>query len=254
MASNRHGRGRTCSARRRLIAAIALCAGVLLASGAGYRILGAYLDRPTGSEPLPPGGLANLPLRLGEWVGQDVKVDERIIRASDSDAVLSRSYTRRFSQESVGLFVAYGIHGRDLMPHRPEVCYPGAGYRLDGRRAIQLKLPDGSRLACMLYHFSRSGLGSRPVVVLHYYIVDGVRYPDVDEIRWKICWRGYRYFARVMITCNADSLDSIKLGERSVCDFAVAAAGAIGKLLPKTQLAPADGSAGPSDTRISSRP
>ena len=79
---------------RRMVTAIAVAAGLLAAGGAGYRILADYLARPTDSVPMSSEELNRLPLQIGRWVGKNVPVDEAIVRATDSDAVINRTYSR----------------------------------------------------------------------------------------------------------------------------------------------------------------
>ena len=77
-----------------MVTAIAVAAGLLAAGGAGYRILAGYLARPTDSVPMSSEELNRLPLQIGRWVGKNVPVDEAIVRATDSDAVINRTYSR----------------------------------------------------------------------------------------------------------------------------------------------------------------
>src|SRR5512141_1892537 len=105
----------------RLSAAVGLC--VFLVSGAGYYWLAERYARASQSVPIPAGTLGRLPLGIGDWRGQDVPMDEQIIRATRTDDHLNRAYARPAANQNVTLWVAYGVRFRDLMPHRPEVCY-----------------------------------------------------------------------------------------------------------------------------------
>ncbi len=212
---------------------VALCVAlaVLLAAGAGYRILAARHVALDTSTPIPRGTLARVPLEIGDWRGQDVPMDERVVRRTDTDDHINRSYRR--SGGTVFLFVGYGIRLRDLAPHRPEVCYPGAGWTLDGVRNVDLPLSDGGTLPCRILRFHRGGLEARSVVVLNYYIVNDESCPDVSLLRSK-AWSGrrdgtLRYSAQVQITAPEDMG---RFGaEALVRDFAAEAAPWIRKVL-----------------------
>ena len=99
----------------------------LLVIGGGFRVLAARLNSTAGYEALEPGTLAGLPIQIGDWIGRDIPMGERIREATDTDDLLSRQYVRPSSGEVVHLYVAYGARARDLAPHRPEVCYRAAG-------------------------------------------------------------------------------------------------------------------------------
>lgn len=220
------------SGRRHMLAVTVTAVGLLVSSGIGYRALAAYLARPTDSVPLPPGTLARLPLSIGQWTGRDVAVDEAVIRATDTDDRISRQYSQPAGD--VGVYVAYGVRARDLMPHRPEVCYPGAGWTLQDVQPAELSLSDGSRLPCRVFRFSRGALDAQQVTVLNYYIVDGQYCPDVSLLRSR-AWRGggaIRYMAQVLITCSGNAISSPESTGELVNRFAIESAGAIRTLLP----------------------
>jgi EpsI family protein len=244
----------TVANRKPLIAAVITAAGLLLVSGTAFRILADYLARPGDSIPLPPGTLARLPLRIGEWEGRDVPLSEAIIRATDTDAHINRVYSQSTRGETVALFIAYGVRARDLMPHRPEVCYPGAGWTLLDTRSLEVPLADGTRLLCSIYTFSRTGgLDSQAISVLNYYVVDGDYCPDVSLLRSK-AWRGsggIRYMAQVQITCSGGAALTAEARLEAVRAFAVAAGSSIRALLPESSPAPAETAGTVADPRRS---
>ena len=220
--------------RRSLLAAIAVTVGLLLASGIGYRMVADYLARPTDHVPMSAEELNRLPLRIGGWVGRDVPMEEAIVKATDADAVINRTYSQEGGGQAVGFFMAYGVRARDLMPHRPEVCYPGSGWTLQDTETRELELLDGSKLPCRVYTFSRTGLGAQAITVLNYYIVDGQFAPDVSLLRSR-AWRGsggVRYVAQVQITCSGSADLDASSAERAVRAFAGDSASAIRALLP----------------------
>ena len=183
--------------------AVGFALALLLLSGAGFRALAAYYSRPSTSVPIPKGTLAKLPVRIGEWVGEDTPMDERIVRKTDADDLVNRLYQRTGGSQTVSLFVAYGVRLRDLSPHRPEVCYPGAGWTLDGTRSLELNGADGLPVLCRLLRFHKGTLTSEKILVLNYYIVDGRYCPDVSLLRSK-AWRANTagsYSAQVQLTC-----------------------------------------------------
>src|SRR5688572_15339309 len=110
---------------------------LVIAGGTGYRIAAARYERISTSVPIPKGTLNRVDMNIGHWVGKDVPLEERIVKATDTDDHVNRLY-RRSPHEAVTLFVAYGVHLRDLMPHRPEVCYKGAGWIMEDAHIVDV--------------------------------------------------------------------------------------------------------------------
>lgn len=175
-------------------------------------------------------------MQLGDWTGREAPLDEAIVQRTDTDDHVNRTYMRSGGRKAVSLFIGYGVRMRDLMPHRPEVCYPGAGWTLDETRRIELTTDDGSILPCQIHTFYRGGLDLRRVEVLNYYIVDGRYCPDVSSLRSR-AWKsqsGMTYVAQVQIAQVqiAGTARSLRGGgEELVRAFAVDSAPQIRSLL-----------------------
>ena len=78
----------------------------------------------------PPlrGTLASLPMVLGDWVGKEEAVDERIAEESQATEYLNRVYTLRDRPGvQVWLWMNYSIRGLNLR-HSPEICLPSSGW------------------------------------------------------------------------------------------------------------------------------
>ena len=213
--------------------AVGVAIALLLLSGAGIRTLAARYASLGGGTPLARGTLEQLPLLIGDWVGVEVPLDERIVQATDTDDLVNRSYAHLNGKDKVFLFLACGIRMRDLAPHRPEVCYPGGGWTLDDRRVVDLALSDESELPVQIYEFSRGGLESSRISVLNYYLIDGQYCPDVSLLRSK-AWRpksDVRYIAQVQIVSAVDSSLGSKSADKKTCAFATDSASEIRDLL-----------------------
>jgi EpsI family protein len=222
------------SAAHRTPLAAVIAVAVLLTAGTAYRLAADYYGRDPQSAALPAGALDRLPLELSEWFGREIPMDERIIKATDTDAHLNRAYLRGVG-ERVGLWIGYGARMRDLLPHRPEVCMPGAGWTPDDRRVVDVPCADGTMLPAQIHCFHRGGLDGERIVVLNFYIVDGQLSPDVALLRAQAARvaSGPRYSAQVQI--NAMPTDgSIESAEKSARDFAAQVGPAIRTLLTQT--------------------
>ena len=205
--------------------------GLMIASGVGYRVAAGHLSDLAGSVVLARGTLNALPMEIGRWIGSDAALDPRIVKATDTDDHVSRKYVRNDGRGGVSLFIAYGVRFRDLMPHRPEVCYTGAGWSLiaTGERT----LVDGGKLElpCQVHRFERGGLDTRSITVLNYYIIDGQFCKDVSLLR-SHAWRlstDVRYVAQVQIAGSDQGVQN--RAQEIVCEFATDSAPAIRKTL-----------------------
>jgi EpsI family protein len=168
-------------------------------------------------------------MQIGEWAGQEVPIDEATVRATDTDAHINRRYTRQGAPESVNLYVACGVKARDLMPHRPEVCYTGSGWTLLDRHSVELALSDGTKLPCNVMQFSKGGLNAQKVLVLDYYLVDRQYCSDVSLLRSK-AWRGsgtVKYVAQVQVITPVMATMTSDSAMRLVSAFAVDSAASI---------------------------
>ena len=226
--------GNQAANKRTLTMAVGIALCLLIASGAGYRILARRLGSTEGDALLPPGALQRLPLELGDWVGRDVKMDKRIVKMSDTDAHVNRRYVRGNGSEDVSLYIAYGVRIRDLLPHRPEVCYPLNGWTLQDKRPVTLPLGDGAELQCQILEFSRSGLAAGNVTILNYYLADGEYSPEVSRLRSKLTG-GAGYVAQVLITCPWSGAPYRESSVKTVSAFAADSTRAVYNLFPRSE-------------------
>ena len=118
------------------------------------------------------------------------------------------------------------------MPHRPEVCYPGAGWTPGDVHAVELQLSDDMKLPSRILQFSR---GTENVMVLDYYIVDGQYSSDVERLRKK-AWLGsgtIKYVAQVEVIASVPSKQVEDLQKANVTEFASESASLILELFEK---------------------
>ncbi len=217
---------------RPVVAATIAASILMLAFGLTYHALAVRLGAYMTISPIVPEVVQRLPMQIGSWTGQDVPLDEAIVRATGTDAHINRRYSRRNGLESVSLYVACGVNARNLVVHRPEVCYISAGLTLMNRRSVELSLNDGTRLPCSVLDFSRGGLNTNQVTALYYFIVDGQCCGDVSLLQSR-AWRGsdtVAYVAQVQIVASSKKTLTTDSTVRIVSDFAVDSALSIAQL------------------------
>ena len=227
----------TKSNRRPVLVAAAVAAVLMLVFGLGYRAVGAKMDAPVNATPVSQESLDRLPLEIGGWIGQNTPMDANIVEATDTDAHVSRQYVSGTGLGAVSLWIASGVRARDLMPHRPEVCYTGSGYTLMRNEVLDLPLVEGGVLPCNAMQFSRGMLNSNRVLVLYYYLIDGRYCRDVSEWRYKLIWTRIGYVAQVQVVAPISETVPPDVAVRSAGAFAVASAPLIAALFQSTEAA-----------------
>jgi hypothetical protein len=77
---------------------------------------------------------ASVPHTLGSWSGEDAEMNADTRGALEADEVLYRTYDHSDDIHSLGLLVVYRKYGRRGFVHRPEMCYPAAGWEIIHKR------------------------------------------------------------------------------------------------------------------------
>jgi len=218
--------------RRPVIFAAAAASFLMLALGLSYRALAARLGVPTGAAPIAQGAFEQFPLQVGNWTGQEVPLDDAIVRGTSTDAHINRRYSRANGQESILLYIACGIRTCELVYHQPDVCYPASGWTLVEQHSLELPVREGSGLPCTILQFARNELHRERVTVLHYWIVDGRLCRDVSLLRsrlWRLSAKADS-IAQVQIVASATETLANDLAIGLVRAFAVDSASAIEQL------------------------
>jgi Protein of unknown function (DUF3485) len=73
--------------------------------------------------------LKNVPMKVGDWVGEDDKVEDEVRQTAGAVGYVSRTYRNVKSGETVRLWLIVG-HSRDICRHTPNVCYVSSGFKV----------------------------------------------------------------------------------------------------------------------------
>ena len=233
---------------RRPVVAAAITASVLmLIFGLTNRMLQARLSDTVSKVPIDPSSLEKFPMQIGNWGGITTSLDDEIASRTNADALISRRYSNSGTSESVSLYIACGIRTSEIMAHHPMVCYPGNGWTLVDRSAIELPVNNGMILPCNIFQFSRGRLEKQRVTVLHFLIVDGSYLRDISLARtslWRITSR-VNYVAQVHIASSSREIQTADSAKRIVSEFAVDSAPSIAEIFESIQKDQSAHSTGP---------
>jgi len=150
--------------------------------------------RETAIAPLPEEALEHLiPKRFGPWeavsAGGVVLPPESEMSDQAYNDVLARVY-HNGAGDSVTLLLAYGsFQGRDMQLHRPELCYPAAGFAIKSSREVDLSLPNAPPISAKLMDTASQ---MRPEQVLYWTRV-GQAFPTTQLAqRWSVLSQNFR--------------------------------------------------------------
>jgi hypothetical protein len=170
-----------------------------------------------------------LPLRLGDWHGKRVPLEDELFEAIGAEVVVDRLYRNSASEMltcHTALFVDYGL----VLPHPPRECYRGSGYELLSERPLAFQSPDGREINAALMELRRH---DAPAYVLFWYQLGDHTYARRTDAKTAFrALRGCKQWpalAKVMLQSTAMEVDEAKadltdLGGR-VFDAMNAAAG-----------------------------
>lgn len=151
-------------------------------------VLGGSASAWNAPRKLPDGGLdALVPKRLGDWrlTGTNgvIVAEEREDVRGPYDDLLTRIY-RAEGSPPITLLVAYGGSQReDVQLHRPEGCYPAAGFTLSDREPVRLRLAGAPVVSAQMI-LAEAPLRTEQVL---YWTRIGAEFPtSIMEQRWAV--------------------------------------------------------------------
>lgn len=122
--------------KRLLILAVALLAG-----------FSTVALLPRAAESSPAGIAMQLPIFVGNWIGEDAAVSEKEREVLAPDTQYARkTYTNLAGDQ---IYVSIVLSGDDMTNsiHRPERCLPAQGWNLESSRRRSITMKDGKQLA-----------------------------------------------------------------------------------------------------------
>lgn len=166
------------------------------------------MHRGTDPQPsaMPHVGPDSLPDRIGDFVGRDEPLDERIVAKTSCDAMLNRVYENRLGDlvtVNIGVWTDYRLG----IPHSPEQCYPMAGWEFVKRRQVAVAIDDGRKVNTKQFLFQRDMLQ----IAVDYWVHLGdetvVQAEDVRKLRQRLRSSGGNLPPLVKVMLHTDARD-----------------------------------------------
>jgi len=150
--------------------------------------------RKTDIDELPEGALERfVPQTLGPWTavptGNVVLPAKGELSDKTYNDVLVRVY-RNAAGEGVALLLAYGsLQARDMQLHRPELCYPAAGFVIKSDETVSVRVPNEPPITARLLDTASQ---TRPEQVLYWTRI-GEDFPTTQMAqRWSVVRQNLR--------------------------------------------------------------
>lgn len=124
------GSGTSSTLRRVMPGAVAAIILLMGSAFIRYRMEAAVADRITATR-FSPFPLADIPKTIDTWKGAEGELDPFIARKTGSTDYIMRRYTNSQTGAVVEVLMLYGP-AAEMGYHKPDACYPGAGYTLVG--------------------------------------------------------------------------------------------------------------------------
>ena len=141
----------------------AVAAIALLAVSAGVRMqMEAAVNQRIVATQFSPFDLDEIPKTIGPWKGEDGDLDPFIARKTGSTDYIMRRYTNNQTGAVLELLMLYGP-AAEMGYHKPDACYPNAGYKLVGGgdvRPIQFSKNSEKRSVGFKHQVFQRGEGS----------------------------------------------------------------------------------------------
>jgi EpsI family protein len=150
----------------------------------GARLVRAALE-PPGSV-LPNWTFRELPLQIGKWRGESVKLDPQIALATGAQVIVDRAY-RDDAGHVVSVHTAMFDDPANGVIHSPLVCYLAAGWEKLGESRSKLQISDNLTIPVNVSKWAHEG--DKVLVVYWYQLGEHVLFGRWDlgvKVRWSL--------------------------------------------------------------------
>jgi hypothetical protein len=149
--------------------------------------------------------IRRVPQTIGEWEGKDVQRSDREWRAAGAVGHLDRVYTRRSDGARVTVMLVAG-RGAEISSHTPEVCYPSAGYSLEGFKRIKAGPSPGAAFFTARAVVSDSNATNGGHLRIFWSWNNGVRWEAPDDPR--LSYMGRRALTKLYVVVETDGTEA----------------------------------------------
>lgn len=159
---------------------------------------------------MPNWTFEQMPRQLGEWHGEDSKLDDKLTAAIGAEIIVDRSY-RDERGRAVSLHTAMFKNPTEGVYHSPINCYRSGGWEFKGEDRVEVSISEDRSIPVAVTKWEKEG--ERVLVIFWYQIGDHVMLNrfELGEARWAL--RGlpkWPPIVKVMIQIPAPDVDDAK--------------------------------------------
>jgi EpsI family protein len=126
--------------------------------------------------------IQELPTQFGSWTAEDLTLDPEVFKAIGAEMAIDRRYQdtkKNVVDLHAAVFTNYGVR----ILHPPELCYSGAGFRVDEAGTVDLGQEGGTSRAVRLLTLEREG---QRIFCLYWYQIGDATFVTGDEQRKQV--------------------------------------------------------------------
>lgn len=160
---------------------------------------------------LPDWTFRELPYDLGDWRGEDVKLDPVIAAAVGADIIVDRSY-RKDDGVPIMMHTAVFRDPKEAILHSPLNCYRGAGWVYAGRMQETIKVSEAMSIPIELVVWEKDH--EKALVAFWYQVGDQVLFDRWDLGKLRIAMRHRTKWPatiKVMAQISAPNVDRARV-------------------------------------------
>jgi EpsI family protein len=187
----------------------------------GFTYLGMYLVHAgiqvTDSE-LPPWKVQDLPMQLGDWKGENAKLDEKIFKATGAHSLVNRIYTDE-AGNVMSLHFAVFTDPNEGIWHNPVSCYVSAGWVRQENEKVFLPGTSDDKSKVSLSIWTKGG--ETAVIAYWFQLGEHRLYSrgDLGTVRWQM--RGQKTWpAMLKILIHTPDGNNTEEAKAQLLDFA----------------------------------
>jgi EpsI family protein len=181
---------------------------IIVATYGGSRLVSAQTEPP--EVEMPSWTVQEIPQQLGNWRGEEARLDPEIAVATGAEIIANRNY-RDPRGHAVVLHTAMFKNPAAGIAHTPSICYRTSGWKLLNQSFENIQVSNDLAIPVKLMLWEREG--ESILVVCWYQLGSLVLYERLDmaEVRWQL--RGQRKWpmlTKVMLQIPAADLDDAR--------------------------------------------
>lgn len=198
---------------------------LLIVSGIVYRCAASFLDRVSDTPITLEKPLSSFPVQVGQWKGKEVEISASVLKVAGNDDYLSRLYVNESTGKWASVYVAYTARPRTMLGHRPQVCYPSAGWIVDSSEKSRFITASGREIDCLIHRFHKPAPDFSEVVIMNFYILNGVltndegKFTGINLRTPNIGGNAARYVTQVQISSVVEN--SVRAAASEMADLII---------------------------------